>query len=58
MSDVLQTSRLRLRHVEPRDIPAIVEGRSEPDVARFIPIIPCPYGERLPCLHARRPGRP
>lgn len=40
---MLSTARLRLRPPSERDIPAIVEGCSDAEVARYIPIIPAPY---------------
>ena len=40
--DVLRTSRLVLRAPEERDVPAIVSGCSDPEVARYVPVIPAP----------------
>jgi RimJ/RimL family protein N-acetyltransferase len=36
---------IRLRPLTPSDVPRIVEACNDPDVARFIPGIPCPYTE-------------
>lgn len=41
----LATSRLVLRPPAPGDVPAIVDGCSDPEVARFSPVIPIPYTE-------------
>ena len=40
--DVLRTSRLVLRAPEERDVAAIVSGCSDPEVARYVPVIPAP----------------
>lgn len=42
----LVTGRLALRPISWRDLPALVDGCSDPDVARFIPVIPVPYTEQ------------
>jgi RimJ/RimL family protein N-acetyltransferase len=42
---VIRTPRLVLRPPEERDVPAIVAGCSDPEVPRFIPLIPVPYTE-------------
>jgi RimJ/RimL family protein N-acetyltransferase len=41
---VIRTARLVLREPAERDVPAIVAGCSDPDVPRYIPLIPSPYG--------------
>jgi RimJ/RimL family protein N-acetyltransferase len=43
---VLRTNRLVLRPPAERDVPAIVAGCSDPDVGRYIPVIPVPYTDR------------
>ena len=43
---LIRTPRLVLREPDPRDIPQIVAGCSDPGVARYIPLIPVPYTER------------
>lgn len=40
----LETARLRLRPVERADVPAIVEGVGNWDVARWLAVVPYPYG--------------
>jgi RimJ/RimL family protein N-acetyltransferase len=42
----LSTRRFGLRAPEERDLARIVEGCSDPGVARYIPVIPVPYTER------------
>jgi RimJ/RimL family protein N-acetyltransferase len=42
---VVTTPRLVLRPPAERDVPAIVMGCSDPDVALYIPVIPVPYTE-------------
>jgi RimJ/RimL family protein N-acetyltransferase len=42
----LCTARLVLRPPDERDVPQIVDGCADPEVARYIPLIPVPYGER------------
>ena len=41
----IRTARLRLREVARRDLAAIVAGCSDPEVGRFIPVIPVPYSD-------------
>jgi RimJ/RimL family protein N-acetyltransferase len=41
----LTTARLVLRPPTADDVPAIVDGCSDPDVARYIPVLPVPYTE-------------
>lgn len=43
---MIRTERLVLRAPAERDVPAIVAGCGDPDVARYIPVIPVPYTER------------
>ncbi len=42
---VVRTARLQLRAVDEQDVPAIVDGCSDPEVARFIPVVPHPYSQ-------------
>jgi RimJ/RimL family protein N-acetyltransferase len=42
---VIRTGRLVLRAPAERDVPAIVAGCREPDVSRYIPLIPASYSE-------------
>jgi RimJ/RimL family protein N-acetyltransferase len=42
---MIRTRRLLLREPAERDVPAIVAGCSDPDVPRYIPLIPSPYSE-------------
>jgi RimJ/RimL family protein N-acetyltransferase/peptidase E len=43
---LIRTPRVVLREPNLRDVPQIVDGCSDPEVARFIPAIPVPYTER------------
>jgi len=38
--------RLILRKPRPADLPDIVAACQDPDIPRFIPYVPVPYGER------------
>jgi RimJ/RimL family protein N-acetyltransferase len=40
----IRTERLVLRDLRPEDAPAIAAACSDPDVPRFIPLVPSPYG--------------
>jgi RimJ/RimL family protein N-acetyltransferase len=42
----MRTKRLVLRKPRSTDLPAIVAACQDPDIPRFIPYVPVPYGER------------
>jgi RimJ/RimL family protein N-acetyltransferase/peptidase E len=43
---LIRGARVVLREPDERDIPQIVEGCNDPEVPRFIPLVPAPYTER------------